>query len=72
MGEDRNRTKTYDAPAPGKVGKCPRCGHPARWAGNAFRPFCSERCKMIDLGAWADEEYAVPGEPLPTEEEREE
>ena len=30
--------------------------------GNEFRPFCSERCKTIDLGAWADEEYALPAE----------
>jgi hypothetical protein len=27
---------------------------------NAYRPFCSERCKQIDLGAWANEEYRVP------------
>jgi endogenous inhibitor of DNA gyrase (YacG/DUF329 family) len=39
---------------------CPRCKQPARWAENAFRPFCSERCKMIDLGAWANEDYRVP------------
>lgn len=26
-----------------------------------YRPFCSERCKQIDLGAWADEQYKVPG-----------
>jgi uncharacterized protein len=44
---------------------CPRCGAPVRWgAESPFRPFCSERCKMIDLGAWASEEYrvAVKGE----------
>jgi endogenous inhibitor of DNA gyrase (YacG/DUF329 family) len=28
------------------------------------RPFCSERCKLIDLGAWAAEEHAIPGNPL--------
>jgi endogenous inhibitor of DNA gyrase (YacG/DUF329 family) len=39
---------------------CPRCGKPVRWgAESPFRPFCSERCKMIDLGAWASEEYRV-------------
>lgn len=27
---------------------------------NKFRPFCSERCKLIDLGAWADGSYAIP------------
>jgi endogenous inhibitor of DNA gyrase (YacG/DUF329 family) len=32
-------------------------------AASAFRPFCSERCRMIDLGAWATEQYRVPAEP---------
>ena len=44
---------------------CPRCGAPVPWGPESpFRPFCSERCKMIDLGAWANEEYrvAVKGE----------
>ncbi len=42
---------------------CPRCGAPVRWgAESPFRPFCSERCKMIDLGAWASENYRVPVE----------
>jgi hypothetical protein len=30
---------------------------------SAFRPFCSERCRMVDLGAWATEQYRVPAEP---------
>jgi uncharacterized protein len=39
---------------------CPRCAKPVRWSPESpFRPFCSERCKMIDLGAWASEEYRV-------------
>ena len=38
---------------------CPRCGEPSTWEGNEFRPFCSERCKMIDLGAWAESEYSI-------------
>jgi endogenous inhibitor of DNA gyrase (YacG/DUF329 family) len=43
---------------------CPRCGEPAALSpDNAWRPFCSERCKMIDLGAWASEGYRVAGEP---------
>lgn len=42
--------------------KCPQCGKQTEYAGNEFRPFCSERCKMLDLGAWADEEYALPAE----------
>lgn len=40
---------------------CPRCGKPVEWSeASAFRPFCSERCKLIDLGAWAAERYRVP------------
>ncbi|WP_198289145.1 DNA gyrase inhibitor YacG [Methyloversatilis thermotolerans] len=42
---------------------CPRCGAPALFSpANPWRPFCSERCKQIDLGAWANEEYRVPDE----------
>ena len=41
--------------------KCPSCGKETEYdAENEFRPFCSERCKLIDFGAWADEEYALP------------
>jgi endogenous inhibitor of DNA gyrase (YacG/DUF329 family) len=32
------------------------------YTGNEFRPFCSERCKLLDFGAWADEEFALPAE----------
>ena len=40
---------------------CPHCGGPALFAPeNKWRPFCSERCKMIDLGAWANESYRIP------------
>jgi endogenous inhibitor of DNA gyrase (YacG/DUF329 family) len=42
--------------------KCPRCGKEVEFTGNDFRPFCSERCKLIDFGAWADEEFALPAE----------
>lgn len=44
-----------------RVVSCPRCGAPVPWTGeNRYRPFCSERCKMVDLGAWAQERYRVP------------
>lgn len=40
---------------------CPTCGKKVEWTPkNPFRPFCSERCKQIDLGAWAEEKYTVP------------
>lgn len=45
---------------------CPRCGEPSVWEGNEFRPFCSERCKLIDLGAWASDEYRLPTQDAPS------
>ncbi|MDR2219914.1 MAG: DNA gyrase inhibitor YacG [Methylobacillus sp.] len=40
---------------------CPTCGAQSQYSPqNPHRPFCSERCKMIDLGAWANERYRVP------------
>lgn len=40
---------------------CPLCRKPAIYhASNPWRPFCSERCKLIDLGQWAEEEYRIP------------
>jgi endogenous inhibitor of DNA gyrase (YacG/DUF329 family) len=39
---------------------CPHCGKPTPWtSANAHRPFCSERCKTIDLGQWATESYRI-------------
>ncbi|HLM55659.1 MAG TPA: DNA gyrase inhibitor YacG [Pyrinomonadaceae bacterium] len=46
--------------------KCPICRRPTTYSKeNSFRPFCSERCKLIDFGAWANEEYSVPSEESP-------
>jgi len=43
---------------------CPTCGKNGTWTpSNVFRPFCSDRCKLIDLGEWADEGHRIPGEP---------
>ena len=42
--------------------KCPICRKKTEYEGNEFRPFCSERCKMLDFGAWADEAYNLPAE----------
>ena len=40
---------------------CPQCGTSVLWnVENRYRPFCSERCKLTDLGAWANESYRVP------------
>ena len=47
---------------------CPACGAEKPWdARNKYRPFCSERCKLMDLGQWAAERYRVAGESI-TEE----
>jgi uncharacterized protein len=40
--------------------KCPRCGTEVEFKGNPYRPFCSDRCKQIDLGNWISENYRVP------------
>jgi len=39
--------------------KCPTCRKRTTWEENPYRPFCSERCKLIDLGKWATEEYRI-------------
>ena len=46
---------------------CPTCQRPVEWsAASRFRPFCSERCKLLDLGAWMSEQRAIPGEEIPS------
>lgn len=43
---------------------CPTCKKPVEWSKRSpFRPFCSERCKLIDLGEWASEGHRIPGDP---------
>lgn len=51
------------------VVKCPQCGGLTQYEGNEYRPFCSERCKLLDLGAWASEEYALPADPTELSED---
>ena len=47
---------------------CPTCGTKVEWTEvNKYRPFCSDRCKQIDLGAWAEEKYTIPAVNLPDE-----
>jgi endogenous inhibitor of DNA gyrase (YacG/DUF329 family) len=42
---------------------CPVCGRRTEYSpANRWRPFCSERCKLIDLGQWASDGYAIPGD----------
>ena len=43
--------------------KCPTCQSEIEWGPQSpFRPFCSKRCQLIDLGEWADEQKRIPGE----------
>ncbi len=39
---------------------CPICKNTTTWEENPWRPFCSERCKLIDLGKWVSQEYKIP------------
>ena len=49
---------------------CPTCNRPVKWTeASPWRPFCSERCKLVDLGAWAAEKHKIPGEPVIGEED---
>jgi Uncharacterized protein conserved in bacteria len=43
------------------------CRQPTTWSDNPWRPFCSERCQVTDLGTWAMEQYRIPGQSLVTE-----
>jgi endogenous inhibitor of DNA gyrase (YacG/DUF329 family) len=49
--------------------RCPTCRREVAWEGNPHRPFCSDRCRVLDLAAWADERYRFPGEPVPSDAE---
>jgi endogenous inhibitor of DNA gyrase (YacG/DUF329 family) len=48
-----------------RIVTCPTCGERVKWTpSNSFRPFCSERCRLIDFGAWADEQHSIAGSPV--------
>ena len=48
---------------------CPNCRKPVEWSdASRFKPFCSDRCRLIDLGEWASERRRIPGDPLKDEE----
>jgi endogenous inhibitor of DNA gyrase (YacG/DUF329 family) len=53
------------AATPGRGGgmkiTCPICRNSTTWEENPYRPFCSERCKLMDMGKWASEEYRIKG-----------
>lgn len=59
---------TQDGPKR-RIVVCPQCGGDSVYApSNPWRPFCGERCKQIDLGAWASESFRVPDETPPDDQ----
>lgn len=63
-------TRKAKGAAPVRTVKCPQCGATVEWGPQSpYRPFCSVRCRQLDLGAWASDAYRVPGaEPDPGQE----
>lgn len=60
---------TQDAAKKPKIVRCPTCGGDSVYApSNPYRPFCCERCRNIDLGAWAAESFRVPEETPPDDQ----
>jgi len=56
-----------------KIVACPTCKKSVKWEQqNVFRPFCSKRCKLIDLGEWVSEEHSIPGENIMSSDEHSE
>lgn len=53
-----------------EVVPCPHCGKPVPWTeASKWKPFCSDRCRLIDLGDWLSEKNAVPSEDKPDQEQ---
>jgi hypothetical protein len=48
--------------------RCPICHQALAGADPCHRPFCSERCRLLDLSAWTSERYRIPGERVPTQD----
>jgi len=52
------------------VVECPTCSAKVEWKPeNKYRPFCSERCRLVDLGGWLAERYRVPGDDVKDDDE---
>ena len=63
-------TDRASPPSTGRLVPCPTCRGDSLFAPtNPWRPFCSERCKHADLGAWASESYRVAAAPPPEGDE---
>lgn len=63
------KARAPNPPVEPKLVSCPTCGGDSVYGpSNPFRPFCSERCKNIDLGAWASEDFRMPTTGLPEDQ----
>ncbi|MCG5031270.1 DNA gyrase inhibitor YacG [Mesosutterella sp. OilRF-GAM-744-9] len=57
MTESKGKTETFSV-------RCPICGRKVPWGPQSpWRPFCSERCRLIDLGEWGSDAYRIEGRP---------
>lgn len=65
---DRQYVRVVSMP---RVVRCPICQAEVYWEGNPHRPFCSERCRFIDLGAWTEGRYRIAGPDLEQDSEKE-
>lgn len=64
MTSDQDPAGAGAATPRARIGRCPQCGKPTRLdPSNPFRPFCSRRCKLIDLEGWFSGRYCIPGDP---------
>lgn len=54
-----------------RIVRCPICRAEVSWEENPHRPFCSERCRLIDLGAWSEGRYRLPAEKVNPESKKE-
>ena len=69
MTDSTDNSKPLSSP---KTYPCPRCKKLTTWQDNPYKPFCSDLCKPIDLGAWANEEYSLPTQDAPQADNSEE
>ena len=73
--KDESPTPKKSDASPLKKGRCSRCGKHFAFESIAQHksfPFCSERCRDIDLGSWMTGKYAIPGKPIPREDHEQE
>lgn len=70
MNDSDDENKPTAATVIARIVRCPQCGKSAEYSPrNPNRPFCSDRCRTSDLGAWAEGKYSVPAEPSEMTEE---